>query len=327
MKYNHLGDSPLSVSRLGLGLAALGRPGYINLNHGNDLNHTYEVPAMKAQTHHMLTEASQMGINYFDVAQSYGKGEEFLSSWLVQHTTNTPPPHVGSKWGYIYTADWKVDAEVHEVKQHTLDVLDKQWASSYERLGTHLRLYQIHSATFESGVLQNVPVLERLASLKAQNILIGLSLSGPQQGAVLQEAMKIEIDKVRLFDCVQATWNLLEPSVGIYLETAANMGMGVIIKEVLANGRLTTRNNEPSFTSKLKILQRAANVSHLSIDALSLAAALQHSWVHIVLSGAVTVQQLRSNLQAVTVDTVDLTKKEREILTENSDTYWKKRNP
>ena len=62
---------------------------------------------------------------------------------------------VCSKWGYTYTADWKIDAEAHEVKEHSLAVLQRQRRESQSNLGLYLDLYQIHSATIESGVLEN----------------------------------------------------------------------------------------------------------------------------------------------------------------------------
>jgi aryl-alcohol dehydrogenase-like predicted oxidoreductase len=37
MDMRSLGVTGLSVSRIGLGLAALGRPGYINLGHASDI--------------------------------------------------------------------------------------------------------------------------------------------------------------------------------------------------------------------------------------------------------------------------------------------------
>jgi hypothetical protein len=62
---------------------------------------------------------------------------------------------VGSKWGYTYTAGWKVDADKHEVKEHSLPVLLRQIEKSREYLGLYLKIYQIHSATLDSGVLEN----------------------------------------------------------------------------------------------------------------------------------------------------------------------------
>ena len=52
-----------------------------------------------------------------------------------------------SKWGYTYTADWKIEADAHEVKEHSLAVLNRQAEESTSLLGPHLKLYQIHSAT------------------------------------------------------------------------------------------------------------------------------------------------------------------------------------
>jgi aryl-alcohol dehydrogenase-like predicted oxidoreductase len=208
---------------------------------------------------------------------------------------------VGSKWGYTYTANWQTQAAVHEVKEHSLAVLQRQWQESQANLGNALRLYQIHSATLESGVLENQAVLAELARLKRQGIAIGLSLSGSEQGIVLQRAAEIVVDGARLFGSVQATWNLLEPSAGPALQQAHAAGMGVIVKEALANGRLTQRNDDPGFAQNLALLEYHAARLSTTIDALALAAVLAQPWADVVLSGAATEAQLASNLQALHV--------------------------
>lgn len=208
---------------------------------------------------------------------------------------------VGSKWGYTYTANWQTQAAVHEVKEHSLPVLQRQWQESQANLGNELRLYQIHSATLESGVLENQAVLAELARLKRQGIAIALSLSEPEQGVVLQRAAEIVVDGARLIDSVQATWNLLEPSAGPALQQAHGAGMGVIVKEALANGHLTQRNDDPGFAQKLALLERHAARLNTTIDALALTAVLAQSWADVVLSGAATEAQLTSNHQALHV--------------------------
>ena len=72
----------MQVTPMGLGLAALGRPGYINLGHGDDLAHDYDSDVMEARTHAVLDAAWDASVRYFDAARSYGKAEAFLSSWL-----------------------------------------------------------------------------------------------------------------------------------------------------------------------------------------------------------------------------------------------------
>src|SRR5262249_59983081 len=111
----------------------------------------------------------------------------------------------------------------------------------------HRTLSQIPSATLDSGVLNDPDVLGELARLKVDGVRVGLSLSGPRQGETLRRALAVAVDGVRLFDCVQATWNLLERSAGPALAEARAAGVGVVIKEALANGRLTARNEDPAY--------------------------------------------------------------------------------
>jgi aryl-alcohol dehydrogenase-like predicted oxidoreductase len=79
-----LGASSLRVSRIGLGLAALGRPAYINLGHVEDMGGDTRVDVMEARAHTVLDAAYAAGIRYFDAARSYGRAEDFLGSWLAR---------------------------------------------------------------------------------------------------------------------------------------------------------------------------------------------------------------------------------------------------
>ncbi|MFP2934109.1 aldo/keto reductase, partial [Pyxidicoccus sp. 3LG] len=213
---------------LGLGLAALGRPGYITLGHGADLGEDRSTSALEGRAHAVLDAAYAAGIRYFDAARSYGRAEAFLASWLAARSLRPGEVTVGSKWGYTYTAGWQVQAEHHEVKDHSLSTFQRQLEESRALLGPHLALYQIHSATFESGVLEDSAVLSALARLREQRVLVGLSLSGASQAEVLRRALEVRVDGVPLFSCVQATWNLLERSAGPALAEAHAAGWGVI---------------------------------------------------------------------------------------------------
>jgi aryl-alcohol dehydrogenase-like predicted oxidoreductase len=297
-----LGEALASRKHIGLGLAALGRPGYINLGHADDLHHDYDMAAMEVRAHAVLDTAWAGGVRYFDAARSYGAAEEFLASWLTARRITPEEVFVASKWGYIYTAGWKVEAEKHEVKDHSLPVLLRQWAESRDLLDTDLDLYQIHSATLESGVLDDRAVLTELVRMRSTTgVKIGLTLSGPRQAETLRRAQDVEIDAQRVFDCVQATWNLLEPSAGPALQTAHDAGMGVIVKEALANGRLTARNQDAAFADKRRLLEIEASRLETTPDALALAAVLAQPWADVVLSGAATVEQLHSNLGATAI--------------------------
>jgi aryl-alcohol dehydrogenase-like predicted oxidoreductase len=321
----YLGRTRRLVSRIGVGLAALGRPGYINLGHAEDLGGRYDVATMQARTHAVLDAAWAAGVRYFDVARSYGRAEEFLAHWLRARRVPADAVFVASKWGYTYTAEWKVRAPQHEVKDHSVAVLRRQIGESRALLGEQFDLYQVHSATLGSGVLENQAVLEELARLRASGLLIGLTLSGPHQAATLDKVMQVKVAGEPLFDVVQATWNLLEPSAGAALQAAHAAGMGVVIKEALANGRLTARNHDAAFAAQRRLLERVAAHRATTVDALSMAAVLARPWVDVVLAGAATVAHLHSNLAALTVRCDPGVAEQLAALLEPPDEYWAKR--
>ncbi len=76
----------------------------------------------------------------------------------------------------------------------------------------------------------------------------------------------------------------------------------MIIKEALANGRLADRDQE------------------------AMAAALANPWVDIVLSGAVTEAQVRSNVAALAVHPSADELAALSTLAEPPDRYWKERS-
>src|SRR3984885_2095659 len=102
-----LGAGGTLVSRVGLGLAALGRPAYITGGRAADLPDR-SVAGLRARTFSMLDAAYAAGVRYVDAARSYGRAEEFLAGWLAErgHTDVV----IGSKWGYRYAGGWRLDA-------------------------------------------------------------------------------------------------------------------------------------------------------------------------------------------------------------------------
>jgi aryl-alcohol dehydrogenase-like predicted oxidoreductase len=141
MEVRRLGDTELWVSPIGLGLAASGRPAYINLGRERDLPAGRTVEQMRTRAHQLLDEALRSGVRYFDAARSYGLAEEFLGSWLRGRGSSLPRlTTCGSKWGYRYVGDWRMDAKVHEVKDHSISALRTQYRESRALLGEHLNL-------------------------------------------------------------------------------------------------------------------------------------------------------------------------------------------
>lgn len=281
--------------RLGLGLAALGRPAYHTIDHGTDFTDGRSRAALRRRTHEMLDAAHAAGIRYVDAARSYGLAEEFLRSWAAGRGVAPGELAVASKWGYRYVGAWRLDAERHEVKDHSLQALRAQSAESRRLLGPLLSRYQIHSVTPESPALRDGGVLDELARLRDTGLGIGLTVSGPAQADMIRRALAVERGGLPLFESVQATWNLLERSAEGALREAHAAGRAVIVKEPLANGRLSPRGDAGIEGP----LAQAAAALGSTVDAVALAAALAQPWAGVVLLGAATPGQLRSNLGAL----------------------------
>jgi aryl-alcohol dehydrogenase-like predicted oxidoreductase len=209
-------------------------------------------------------------------------------------------------------------APVQEVKDLSLATFERQYGETREFLGDRLRLYQVHSLTVESGALNDAPLLVALARRREEGLLLGITTTGVTQADTIRRALDVRVDGVPLFSSVQATWNLLEPSAGPALADAAAAGWAVIVKEAVANGRLTAAGDAGRPESTLGGI---ASASGHDPDALAIAAALAQPWASVVLSGAATVEQLASNLRAMEIAAPDLPD-----LAEPAGEYWAARS-
>jgi aryl-alcohol dehydrogenase-like predicted oxidoreductase len=145
-------------------------------------------------------------------------------------------------------------------------------------------------------------------------VAIGLTTSGTSQAQTLERALGLD-----LFDAAQVTWNLHERAAGPALARARDAGIGTIVKEALANGRLARRGAHP-------VLDRVADRLGAAPDAVALAAVLAQPFADVVLSGAATTGALRSNLAAVMVDLDAGALAELDALEEPSEAYWDARS-
>ena len=134
--------------RVGLGMAALGRPGYINLQRDAHLppSTSRTVEGMRTRAYAVMDELFRLcremnegddvdGIGgrrrfvpWLDCARSYGLSEVFVGDYLRLHCIPHDDVYVSSKWGYTYVAKWNVElgeGEPHEVKDHSLEVRER----------------------------------------------------------------------------------------------------------------------------------------------------------------------------------------------------------
>ena len=126
-------------------------------------------------------------------------------------------------------------------------------------------------------------------------------------------------------DVVQATWNLLERSSAAALAAAHAEGVGVIVKEAMANGRLAGGDGASIAAVDASRLLRQSDRLAATADALALAAVLARPWVDVALSGVASVGHLRSNLAALRIAWDDEAEADLAPLAEEPDRYWRTR--
>jgi aryl-alcohol dehydrogenase-like predicted oxidoreductase len=307
--------------KLGLGTAALGRPQYINVRQKNS-EHS-DLDTFKKHSYSVLEAAYNSGIRYFDTAPGYGLAEELVVEWL--RTKEDRSIEIATKWGYTYTANFDKNATVHEVKEHSVSKLNEQWNFSKQLL-PYLKVYQIHSATLETGVLENTEVLEQLAFLKREhNLKIGLTTTGTNQVEVIKKALAVLVDGEQIFDLFQVTYNFLDQSVLAISKELISQNKSIVIKEALANGRVFRNKNYPHYNKMNAILENLAQKNKVGVDAISLRYCEQTIPKSVILSGASGTSQLNENLK---INSFSLSSDEIEILNSFKVTpefYWSER--
>ena len=161
-------------------------------------------------------------------------------------------------------------------------------------------VYHVHSATLETGVLDDAAVHRALAGLRAQGVRVGISTSGPAQADAVRRALEVTVDGEPLFTSFQSTWNVLEPSAGPALAEAAAGGARVIVKEAVANGRLAPGGADtPGARRAAELAARAGRAGGPAGDrrgagaAVGVAGAVRARW---------TRRQVASNAAAAELD-------------------------
>ena len=306
-------------NKIGLGLAALGRPGYINIGHDNDLGSDKSKASMRDYCHQVLDFAYNNGVRYFDTARVYGDAEEFLSSWIRKQTQFNG--FVGSKWGYEYLANWEVNVDKHERKDHSAAFLKQQWVETRMNLGKNVDLYHIHSVTPDSSVLDDPTVIKELESIKKNGLEIGISTSGPEQKKTIEKFLKIN-EKLKLFSFLQSTVNIFEQSCIPILKEAHNQKINIIAKEVFSNGLLTNANKD-YHQEQLHNLQNIAKEIDLTLEQISYLWVYQLPFIKIILTGASTISQLQENLNCL--NKLKTTIPNLDNLNLSVDDYWSTR--
>ncbi len=227
MNYRDVGKTGLRVSEVGFGCGNIG---------GLMVRGTFEEQVAA------VSRALDLGINYFDTAPDYGRGQsETNLGKVLAHLK--PDVHVGTKV--------RVNPEnLPDLERFVMTSVE----TSLRRLGrAGVDLLQLHTPIVAAGqgltpddVLGAGGIADVFEKLRSRGLTRFLGLTGLGDTAAIKTVVES-----RRFDTVQAYDNLLNPSAGRavppgfggqdfqqLIGLAGGLGMGVIVIRVMAGGAL-----------------------------------------------------------------------------------------
>ena len=306
MKYRQIKD--VKVSEVGMGCWAIG---------GNQFGNSYG-PTDDAESLKAIKKSLELGCNFFDTADVYGHGhsEELLGLALNKIRDKVI---IATKVGgaYIYN-----DPRWGHVN-FSPEYIQFAFEQSLHRLKTsYIDIYQLHNPSLkmikEGEVFKPLRKLQKDGKIK----LVGVSVHTLDEGvAALEHA-----------DVIQCVFNMIDPKNYELLESAKRMGVGIIVREPLANGFLSGKYNKESkfeagdirsrmpqqYIEELTALveeieDRFKNrLSSATLSQIALRYILMFDSVSTVIPGAKTEWQAEQNMKAS--DITALTNEEMAIL-------------
>jgi len=224
MKYRNIGNTDLNVSTTGFGLWTV--------------TTTWWGISDDAVGVNLLRKAHDLGINFFDTADTYGDGKgETLLTEALGHVRDKIV--IGTKFGY----DW-YNHRARRGQQERPHDWSPQFVrfaceESLRRLNTdYIDLYQMHNPRLET--VQNDELFATLEDLKAEGkIRYYAAALGP---AIGWEAEGMAVIRNRPISGLHQIFNLLEQSPGRRLaEACESRGIGVLCRVTHSSGLLEGR--------------------------------------------------------------------------------------
>ncbi|MGD1835784.1 MAG: aldo/keto reductase [Nitrososphaeraceae archaeon] len=239
MKYRKLGKSDIEVSEIGFGAWTIGLDWW-----GKKIEDEEAI--------RMLKKAYDLGINFFETADMYGKGK---SEKIIGQTFKDMRNEVifSTKWGYDMYNNLQMGHD--EIPQkHNPEFLQFAIKQSMSRLQTnYIDVYSLHNPkinTIQDDILfQKLDNLVIEEKIKSHGIALGPAIGWEEEGLLAMEKRNIT--------CLQTVYNILEQDPGrkfiekneLY-ESNNKSGVGIMVRVPDASGVLTNKVNEKTIFDK-----------------------------------------------------------------------------
>ena len=302
MQYRRLGDAGMKVSAIALG-------GWINFGEG-------KVAEDKARR--VVTAAYEQGINFFDLADSYGKGgaERQMGRFLKQFPRHTLV--ISTK------LFWPLSEDVNDrglSRKHIMESIDR----SLQRLGTdYVDVYFCHRPDPETPILETARAMDDLIH-QGKVLYWGTSEWPAEQ---VEEAVEI-CRRYGLYEpkAEQPQYSMLwrERVEKELLPVTQPRGIGLVVWSPLAMGMLTGKYDEgvgddtrfdrepwarerylnEENAEKVRRLKPIADELGISRAQLALAWVLRRPRVSSAITGATRPSQVEENARAADIELSD----------------------
>ncbi len=240
-----LGNTGISISRIGLGTVKFGR------NQKIHYPTAFALPSDKEITE-LLHCANELGINLLDTAPAYGTSEERLGKLL-----NGQRQHwvLCTKAGEEFTNG-----------ESSFDFSAKSIQKSIERSLTRLRtdyldIVLVHSNGDDKKIIEDQAVFLTLANMKSAGLIrsFGMSTKTIEGGLLAAEQS----------DVVMVTYNpthTIEQSVIAY---AHQKNKGILIKKALASGHLKKIADDDAVQTAMQFIFQEPGISAIILGTLN----------------------------------------------------------
>lgn len=271
-------------------------------------------PQDDADSIRALHRAIDLGVNFIDTAQGYGKGhsEELIGKVLKERSEEI---YVATKVPAKPGSKWPLPENANANEFFPASYIIEQCEGSLRRLQRdHLDIYQFH--TWATAFNVQDEWFEAMAKLKQQGKILALGVSVPDTtpdnviGA-------LALDRVQ---SVQVIYNIFEqyPQWNL-LPVCEKLGIGVIVRVPFDEGALTGKyttqttfpegdvrrryfrgRNLPAVINRVEKIREFKNKRHphMSMAEYALRFCLSHAAVNTVIPGIRNVQQAEMNLAA-----------------------------
>ena len=221
MKYRNLGKTDLEVSEIGFGVWTVSTGWWGKLEERESMT--------------LLSEALDLGINFFDTGDTYGEGygEEILAKALGKHRNDMI---IGTKFGYdFYT---HVEREGHRERPQDFSPSFVRYAceQSLRRLNTdHIDLYQLHNPRLEAiesdDLFETLEALVQEGKIRYYGSALGPDIGWFEEGEASMRERKVP--------SIQIIYSILEQDPARkFFPIAWEEGTGLLSRVPHASGML-----------------------------------------------------------------------------------------